>query len=141
MRTHVAFAALVLAAVLLPGAANAASSEEEKAKHCAEAAERYKELTGKAPDQEPVTIVLMYKYKFCPENITVKPGTTVRWVNVDKRTSHSYWFRDAGKEESERLFPEDKAEMTFDMPAGDYSYLCGPHWESHGMIGKVTVAP
>jgi len=31
--------------------------------------------------------------------------------------------------------------MTFDLPPGDYSYLCGPHWESHGMIGKVTVAP
>ncbi|MEZ5838965.1 MAG: plastocyanin/azurin family copper-binding protein [Hyphomicrobiales bacterium] len=139
MRTYVALAALFLSTGFFCGTAVAAS-DEEKAKVCAEAEVRYKELYGKAPSEEPVTIVTMYKYQFCPENVTVKPGTTVRWVNIDKRTSHSYWFRDAGKEESERMFPEDTAEMTFDMPPGEYSYLCGPHWDTHGMIGKVIVA-
>ncbi|HHK73901.1 MAG TPA: copper-binding protein, partial [Rhizobiales bacterium] len=38
-----------------------------------------------------------------------------------------------------RVFPKDKVEMKFDLPPGDYPYLCGPHWESDGMIGKVTV--
>jgi plastocyanin len=29
--------------------------------------------------------------------------------------------------------------MTIDLPTGVYSYLCGPHWEKEGMIGRLTV--
>ena len=124
-----------------PALAGKAPTPEKRAEICAEAEARYQELFGKPTTEEPVTIVTMYKYIFCPANITVKQGTTVRWVNLDKRTSHSYWFKDAGKDESDRLFPEEFSEMTFDLPPGEYSYLCGPHWESDEMIGKVTVEP
>lgn len=127
-------------AAMLVHAPVALASDDETAKICAEADERYTEIYGKAPSDEPVTIVTMYKYTFCPVDVTVKPGTTVRWVNIDKRTSHSYWFRDDGQEESDRLFPEESAEQTFDIP-GEFSYLCGPHWETRGMIGKVIVEP
>ena len=73
--------------------------------------------------------------------MTVKKGTTVRWVNVEKRTSHSVWFKAAGKAESDRLFPEEHVEVTFDLPPGEYPYLCGPHWEKEDMRGTVTVIP
>ena len=140
-----ALAAALAASFALAGSAPALSGKaptpEKRAEICAEAETRYQELFGKPSAEEPVTIVMMYKYIFCPANITVKQGTTVRWVNIDKRTSHSYWFKDAGKDESPRLFPEEFSEMTFDLPPGDYSYLCGPHWESDEMIGKVTVEP
>lgn len=106
---------------------------------CADAEIRYKETFGKATKDEPVKIVTMYKDVFCPIEITVTRGETVRWVNLDKRTSHSVWFRDSGKEESARLFNAETVEMKFDFPPGEYPYLCGPHWESAGMIGKVTV--
>lgn len=128
----------LVAAMMLPGMALAAA---DKTKICAEAEQRYQKIYKKPSAEEDVTIVKMYNYTFCPMEITVKPGTIVRWVNVDKRTSHSTWFKQAGKEEGERLFPEEKTEMKFDLPAGDYPYLCGPHWESDGMIGKVTVTP
>ncbi len=113
---------------------------------CEEAEQRYRALFGQPSDalkDKGILVVKMYKYTFCPPQARVKPGTTVRWVNVDKRTSHSVWFRDAGREESERIFPdpEEKVEMTFDLPPGEYPYLCGPHWQAEGMVGKVIVDP
>ena len=84
-------------------------------------------------------LVLAKDYRFEPAELTVKAGTTVRWVNVEKRTNHSVWFKDAGRDESERFFPEESVEQILDLPPGEHTYLCGPHWESHGMIGTVTL--
>lgn len=151
MKRHGAIVGIILASGLLAGVCPPASSvsaagrertPEEIAKICSEAEQRYQQLYSKSSAEESgVVVVLMYKYTFCPVRLTVKQGAKVRWVNVDKRTSHSTWFRQAGKPESDRLFPEEKTEMTFDLPPGDYPYLCGPHWESDGMIGTVTVEP
>lgn len=141
MRSRILLATVL--ALMPAGIAGAqtAPDADKTAQICADSAARYQELFGHAPADEPgVTVVTMYKYTFCPLTVTVSPGSTVRWVNIDKRTSHSFWFRDAGKPESERLFSEETAEMSFDVP-GEYGYLCGPHWESHGMIGKVIVTP
>jgi plastocyanin len=108
---------------------------------CDKAEKRYQKYFGKPSVNEPVTIVKMYKYTFCPAQVTIKQGESVRWINVDYATSHSTWFKQAGKSESERLFRKETSEMKFDLPPGDYPYLCGPHWESDGMLGKVTVTP
>lgn len=118
-----------------------ASADDKTAAICADAEERYVDQYG-APSSEAegVTVVLMYKYKFCPEQIEVPIGTTVRWVNVDKRTSHSILLKDTDEPETDRLFPEESFEFTFIAP-GAQNYLCGPHWESHDMIGMVTVKP
>ena len=79
---------------------------------CEEAEERYVELLGKpSAEEDGVTVVKMYKYRFCPVNITVPVGTTVRWVNVDKRTSHSVIVD--GEPDSDRAFPEEILEYTF----------------------------
>ncbi len=133
--------ALVLGAALSPGPTFATSDEAERERICAKAEKRYQELFGKPSSAEPVVIVTMYKYTFCPTVLTVKRGTTVRWVNVDKRTSHSVWLKEAGKEESDRLFPEESWEITYDVPPGEYPYLCGPHGKEEGMTGKVIVTP
>ena len=66
----------------------------------------------------------------------MKVGDTVRWVNVDKRTSHSVIVQD--EPESDRAFPEEHVEFTFLVP-GSQDYLCGPHWETQNMIGMITV--
>lgn len=116
-----------------------ATSDEERKNICAKAEQRYQKLFGKPSAEEDVFIVKMYKYTFCPLKIEIKQGTTVRWVNVDRRTSHSVWFKDADKPESDRLFSEEKTEMTFDLPIGEYPYLCGPHWKGDGMKGRVVV--
>ncbi len=127
----------LIAGLLLLVAPAAYATDEKTAKICAEAEERYVELFG-APSSEAegVTVVKMYKYTFCPIELTVKVGTTVRWVNVDKRTSHSVIVKD--EPESDRAFPEESVEFTFLTP-DIQDYLCGPHWEKRDMIGRITV--
>jgi len=130
-------ATLLLAATSLP----ALAGDEDTAAICAEAETRYVDMFGQpSAEVEDATVVLMYKYNFCPAQITVPVGTTVRWVNVDKRTSHSVLVKDSGQPESDRAFPEESIEFTFLTP-GDQDYLCGPHWETQNMIGMVTVTP
>ena len=109
-------------------------------KICAQAEDRYKKVFPDAQDAPDVVVVKLYKYNFCPPNITVKAGTTVKWVNVDRRTSHSVWLKQAGEEESERFFPEELWSFQFTEP-GSYPYLCGPHWQQENMHGHVTVMP
>jgi len=138
--THRAMAAVLTTVLSLTFPAILSAAGDDPEALCLEAEERYVELFGEPSGQaEGVTVVLMYKYNFCPAAITVKPFTTVRWVNVDKRTSHSVLVPDSGEPESDRAFPEEIIEMTF-LTVGDHKYLCGPHWETHDMIGMVTVA-
>ncbi len=134
-------AAIVGIATFLPGDAFADShtSTQEKARICAKAGKRYQKLFGKPPTEEGVSVVMMHKYTFCPSNITVKRGATLRWVNVDKRTSHSVWFKQLGKPESDRLFGEEQIEMTLDQAPGTHTYLCGPHWKEEGMNSAVML--
>ncbi len=133
MISHRLLPALLLVAA--PAVAN------EATEICAEAEERYVEVFGQPSSAvEDAEVVLMYKYNFCPFELTVKAGTTVRWVNVDKRTSHSVLLKDGSEPESDRLFPEESVDLTFLTP-GPQEYLCGPHWETQNMIGMVTVEP
>ena len=82
-------------------------------------------------------LVVIKDYKFIPQDITVKPGQTIRWENQEKRQYHSVWFEASGEAQPEDyLFPEDSYERVFDEP-GEYPYRCGPHPE---MTGTVTVA-
>lgn len=129
----------LLAVMATPAADAAARTESERAAICAEAEGRYRDIFGRASKDEPFAVVMMYKDTFCPQHIAVKRKARLRWVNVDRRTSHSVWFKDAGKAESERTFPEEFVEMVIDWPTGEYPYLCGPHWEREGMMGRLAV--
>lgn len=82
-------------------------------------------------------VVDIRDYKFIPQVITIKAGTTVRWTNSEKRTTHSVQFLGPDGLESERLFPGDSWERRFDKP-GSYPYTCGPHPE---MKGGIEVKP
>lgn len=118
-----------------------AVTPQEQAENCAEAEKRYADQYGKPVKDEAVTTVLMYKHTFCPPAISVKQGTKVRFLNIDKRTSHSFWFKDAGRPESDRFFGGESIEMVIDLPPGEHTYLCGPHWQQEGMVGKMIVLP
>lgn len=132
-RTSLPLAAAFVAAAL------PVFAEGDQTEICAEAEARYVELFGQpSAAAEGVSVVTMYKYNFCPATLEVPLGTTVRWVNVDKRTSHSVKVGDAA--ESDRVFPEETIEFTF-LTEGAQDYLCGPHWETQKMIGMVTVLP
>lgn len=129
------------AALAAPDAPATATTADEQKAICEEAAGRYRELYGKAMTDEPVQIITMYKYTFCPPKLDVRQGSTVRFINLDKRTTHSFWFRDAGRPESDRYFGGEGSDMVMDLPAGTHTYLCGPHYEREGMIGEINVVP
>ncbi len=67
---------------------------------------------------------------YVPEVITVKPGTTVTWTNVDD-SSHDVQFKD---QKSPRLNKYETYHRTFDK-AGEYPYICS----IHGVHMKGTV--
>jgi len=140
---RVSLLALTLAVPAFAGTASAADADAV-AQICAEAQSLFEEIKALPPEEglppaKPGTVhVLTLDYTFCPPLQTVKVGTTVRFVNVEKRTSHSVWFKEAGREESPRLFPVEFWETTFDTP-GRYPYLCGPHWEQRDMRGVLEV--
>ena len=73
-------------------------------------------------------------YRYQPAELKVKIGTTVRWVNREKRTSHSViWLDPKGNTESERFFPGESYQRRFDK-AGTFPYACGPHPEMKGVV-------
>lgn len=137
MKFRPAYAAGIL--LILTASPATAVSPDEQAENCREAAARYRELHGKDAASEQPPIILMFKHTFCPLQLTVKQGSSVRFLNVDRRTSHSFWFRDANQPESERFFPGEGKLFVIDLPPGEHVYLCGPHWEHEGMVGKLTV--
>lgn len=83
-----------------------------------------------------VVEVEMVNNRFEPDELEVTVGTTVRWVNVERRSNHDIYFPEE-EIASGRLFPEESWERTFDE-AGTYEYYCQPH-ENRGMLGVIRV--
>ncbi len=76
---------------------------------------------------------------FKPDNIIIRQGETVRWVNRDK-IAHifaSMPFIGLGDIFTPNIQPGESWEYKFEEP-GEYYYLCFIH---KGMIGKVTAEP
>ena len=72
-------------------------------------------------------------YKFSPEVVEVKAGTTVTWHNSDNFT-HSVKLLPDGK--ALVAAPGQSVQITFDKP-GVYDYTCSFH--PHDMQGRVIV--
>ncbi len=77
--------------------------------------------------------VSIEKYNYTPQEVTIRVGDTVKWVNREKRTSHSVLFPQEGGRESERMFPDESWQREFTQ-AGRYPYTCGPHPEMKGVV-------
>ncbi len=74
---------------------------------------------------------------FTPDNIVIKRGETVRWVNHDK-VAHvigTFDFLSDGHFFAPHIAPSREFEFTF-TEAGDYYYICYIH---KSMIGKIQV--
>ncbi|MFA6322218.1 MAG: cupredoxin family copper-binding protein [Candidatus Buchananbacteria bacterium] len=73
--------------------------------------------------------VLIKDFTFTPQTLTVKAGSTVKWINNDT-VPHII----SGKNfKSETLNQGDSFSYTFTQ-AGDFSYLCGIHTYMKGKI-------
>ena len=77
--------------------------------------------------------VTIQDYHFIPPEVRIKTGDTVKWINQEKRTSHSVLFPAENGLESDRLFPGEQWQRTFTKP-GSYDYRCGPHEEMKGLL-------
>ena len=90
-------------------------------------------LAAPAFAEEPQ--VKISNFAFTPQNLTVKPGTTVTFENDDD-IPHLVVATD-GSFRSKALDTGDKYVFTFSKP-GDFAYFCGLH--PH-MQGKISVGP
>ena len=104
MRTAMQYWAMLVLALLLPGA------------HSAE------------PDSVKVEIE---DFKFAPAEITVQPGTRVTWTNEDV-DSHTV-VSDDGLFRSGGLDTGDSFSYTFDKP-GTYHFTCSVHPKMVGTV-------
>jgi plastocyanin len=74
--------------------------------------------------------ILIKKFAFIPANITVKVGSTVRWVNQDS-VPHRLMFTDGTS--SQVLAGMDTWSRKIDL-AGTYDYVCTIHPDMHGTV-------
>jgi plastocyanin len=101
------------------------------------------------------------KFAFEPSRVTIQPGDTIEWVNnlatdsacnvvFDKVGFTSYPAADENPETDQELFdylshqplmktPKETVKKIFNVPEGEYAYVCTPH-QGNGMVGKVIVA-
>ena len=75
--------------------------------------------------------VVIESFAFQPDSVTVSPGTTVTWVNLDP------WIHtvtsDTGAFDSGDLDPNESYSHTFDS-IGHYWYHCSRHTSMHGVV-------
>ncbi len=92
---------------------------------------------------QTVVDVITQDYRFQPQEVLIETGDSVRWLNKEKRTSHSIVFSDSTGGESERFFPNESWQRRFEN-VGTYPYQCGPHPEMTGVVivkATSTTAP
>lgn len=89
------------------------------------------------PGPDLVIVELVAPYAFSPAEVTIPPGTTIRWVNRSDifhtitPDGHSEWS------EVEMFTAGEEFEHTFN-DEGVFPYVCAPH-VSAGMTGTITV--
>ncbi len=83
--------------------------------------------------------VKISNFKFDPQELTVKAGTSVEWTDEGGRHTVE---ADDGSFKSETLTAGGRFEHKFDTP-GVYAYYCAFHGDKHGvdMAGTITVTP
>ena len=74
------------------------------------------------PSANDKNTVIIENYQFQPEEITIKSGETVTWINKDsvKHTATGDTF------DSGLLAKDESYQQKFDQ-AGTYNYICTPH--------------
>lgn len=97
-------------------------------------------LAGGNNKSSSAPLVVIKKFKFIPQEITIKRGQKIRWENREKRQYHSVWFEALGEEEpDDYMFPDDEsfAYTREFKKTGTFPYRCGPHPKMTGIVHVV----
>lgn len=92
-------------------------------------------MLGTAPPPDPAPEVLINDFSYTPVPLTVKVGTTVKWINHDD-IPHTV-DSTQGKFKSGALDTDEKFEFRF-TEAGEFPFYCRIHPK---MTGKIIVQP
>ena len=80
--------------------------------------------------------VIVKDFKFIPQEITIKRGQTINWLNQEKRQYHSVWFEALGEVEPDYIFPDETYQREFKQ-TGSFPYRCGPHPRMTGTVNVI----
>lgn len=80
----------------------------------------------------PPNTVVIQNFAFSPNNLTVKTGTTVTWINNDS-TTHTITSDNGAFQSSGNLNQGAKYTFTF-TKAGTYPYHCSIHPNMKGTV-------
>ena len=95
-------------------------------------------LTEEEGEGGEVIVINASGTSFSDADVTIAPGTTVRWVRQDPEMSHTVTPDGHSEWTSASLSSNgDTFEHTFDE-AGEFPYFCIPH-QAQGMTGVITV--
>jgi plastocyanin len=135
----------ITSASAVPAAPGAAASGDSRAKSANEVVVQMQEVPGSAGAN----------FRFEPANLTIKVGTTVKWVNVSGDDGPRHTSTDDAEWESPQtpavlpggaekwrsgfLRNGESSTHTFTV-AGKYQYFCETHGQ-YGMLGTITVVP
>lgn len=122
MRKVILIFAISLLAVLMLGCA---SEQKQAMQQTGE-----KVMTEDVQGGEKIAVSIK-GFKFMPQDITVKVGTTVTWTNEDS-APHTVESAD-GVLRSDELAKGDSWSFTF-TKTGKHDYICGIHPSMHGSV-------
>lgn len=154
---HNIFFRWAVAAVVLGSAACAGTDEAEPAVADQTAVAAVEAPAAGADAAVPATAGTVHEVRmmttqggaagvFEPAKLTVKQGDVVRFVMADAQSAHNVYF-DPSQNPAGAALPApspyltqagESWEMTADMAAGSYDYICQPH-AAMGMTGQITV--
>lgn len=91
-------------------------------------------------DSDVVQIQLTENLTFSPDDVTIEPGTTVRWVSsyAEFHTITPENSQQEGVWTRQEMNEGDTFEHTFQTAGEVYDYFCEPH-QPQGMTGTIRV--
>lgn len=88
-------------------------------------------------DPNVVEVHMTSDFRFSPADLTISPGTTVRWIN-DVAMLHTVSPNDHSEWERAQVTQADELFHHRFETAGEFPYYCEPH-RTEGMVGSVAV--
>ena len=130
-------AVLVIVFVVMGSSSDSKQSAENEIGDMASSQQSSDNSANKDISEKAENVIEIKNFKFAPEKMTIKKGTTITWKNFDN-TKHNVIFDDesAGEVEGGKLISNgEQVSFTFNE-VGDFPYHCMPH---PYMKGSVTV--